>query len=789
MNTLTESSGATPGIEEYRRLYLAALDPEAWFGTDPADAGFRAIRAALSHVGAGGPDDTPSGEDAAAHAEPGPAPTDLAALISAAREWSATTTERYRRAFGTGDRATLVQRVLLDCAPLNLNAGAWLQWLSSAGNAETEAVLRVLALYASDVGVGRADASRGDMYRELMRRHGVEDAATTPIRLATSDRVASESFRLPALLLGMSRRPDAFRAEILGADLCLRAVGCLPPIAAVSGDLAVHADPLALDVGSGRPEDDASALERSSAAAEAFLSEAETPAQAARFRNGFHWALAELSEWCDRLLGELTLTHHPDYDMWRLICTRARQAAVYHREFYLEGLPLSEWFQNLDAGPTAFLGALARSHLVKPGRPDASPLIRGLIGEKGPMFRVFTDTDVVVIRAWIESLPDPGSVLHRSPDEEPPEHAELREAQHGWYRPDEPRRAEAERGADRRGREANEPSPAAAVSAGPPPVPSPSGGVPVSGTIGGRSLRDAYHALLNREDPTGNLRDLAYAYATRWLARSRYRLAHAPNQLPHRWDREQGLRTWLGDQHARHGAEYDDGETPIPAREDLIDSTLQLAPLILIDGGWLQGFTDYDHASSGVGHFLFQTYWDELGNGEIRLNHPLIYRNLLREMDIELPPTSSREFADWPGFHDASFALPVYWLCISRFPRTFMPEILGLNLAMELSGVGGGYRSGRVALQHYGYSTQFVDLHNTIDNVSTGHSAWAIDAIDNYMAYLPTVVGPGKEPEMWDRIRVGHRSLTPPTTLMARVYASGVVTTASARGRLLGSRS
>ncbi|MFE4208852.1 iron-containing redox enzyme family protein, partial [Streptomyces goshikiensis] len=214
------------------------------------------------------------------------------------------------------------------------------------------------------------------------------------------------------------------------------------------------------------------------------------------------------------------------------------------------------------------------------------------------------------------------------------------------------------------------------------------------------------------------------------------------------------------------------GDTPLPSREELVESTLQLAPLILIDGGWLQGYTDYRLASSPAGHFLFQTYWDELGNGIWRQNHPKIYRDLLREMGVELPPTDSEEFAAWPGFDDRSFALPVFWLCMAKFPQTFAPEILGLNLAMELSGVGGSYRDAQVALRHHGFSTQFVDLHNTIDNVSTGHSAWAVDAIDTFLAEQPDLAGRRTTDAVWQRIRGGYRSLSPPQGLAAGVYGA-----------------
>jgi len=86
------------------------------------------------------------------------------------------------------------------------------------------------------------------------------------------------------------------------------------------------------------------------------------------------------------------------------------------------------------------------------------------------------------------------------------------------------------------------------------------------------------------------------------------------------------------------------------------------------------------------------------------------------------------------------------------------------NIAMELSGVGGSYRQAHVALKKYGFSTRFVDIHNTIDNVASGHSAWAADAVDTYLASL----GASSRAAAWQRIRVGYRSLNPPTGWRAR---------------------
>ncbi|MEV7194344.1 iron-containing redox enzyme family protein [Streptomyces sp. NPDC093510] len=733
----------------YRTLYLRALSPGPPLPLTPEDRR-----------------DLPSTE---ASEDPGDAARSLRSLAEEAVRWSAEESERFTDVFpaATGQEADArqetVRRVIRNCAPFALSAGAWLQWLSSPGNSETEPVLRTLSLYATDVGVGMPLADRGTDFRELLRGHGIAEEQPG-LQLAGSEYVDGFSFRLPALLLLMSRHPDAYQAQLLGADLCLRHIGVLPPLAAALRAARVRDDEYAaLDLGGPRPGAGASGRELSWAAVHALLDAARPRSaerasgegdDAGRAVSGFRWALREVRDWSERLHQETALSLHPDYGVWRLIHTRARQAAAYHSRFLLDGRPLSEWFADVDAGPTPFLTALARSRLVRPGKPEASPLLRSLIGPKGPMFRIFTEEEISLLSRWIRRLPDPGSVLTAPADGQEEPRRDLHRAQAQW--PVQGSKsalsalpAEAHPAADS--------APAPFTARRPP--------------LTHRAARSAYTPLLSRADSPA-LRDFAHAYATRWLARCRYALNRPSRSgLPVVWDRENGLRAWLARAHDQHAEGFEENHVTLPSRAELVDSTLQLAPLIMIDGGWLQAFTDYRLASSRVGHFLFRTYWDELGNGEPELNHPRIYRELLRQMGIDLPPTASRAFTDWPELRDESFAMPVFWLSVSRFPDEFTPEILGLNLAMELSGVGGSYRNARVALRHHGFSTQFVDLHNTIDNVATGHSAWAADAIDNYLSDLPGTPGPGGEAEAWERVRVGYRSLNPPTGRLAELRA------------------
>lgn len=694
-----------------RTVYARATDPEGAF---PGGRLLEEIRAELTRLPAE------------------PAPPDLDLAQRQARAWSFQETGRclglLERTAEAGARRVLVRRAALGCAPLALISGAWLQWMSNPGNADDPVALRLLTIYASDVGVGAPRASRGSAYLALLRHLTRSEHAAPAARLTLDQRIADAAFYLPALLLVMSRRPDEFMPEILGADLCLRSVGLLPALTLVRHALPMAADWSALDPNTTREDGQPAEAERVRGAVQALLAEGG-PGAAERVRLGFGWALAGLRHWSGELYAELEAARDPAYDMAELLRLRAREGAIYHQSYRLAGRPLSAWLQDSRTDPQAMLRALAASSLVKPGRSRSSPLVNSLVRESGPMFRVFAPEDLTVIRRWIDSLPRGGPAA------------------------------------------GSEPSPVAPASPGLPPLLLPSLGTPV-GEEDRRpgSLREAYARLHQRRD-TPALRRFAVDYVRRWLARSRRGIERAANQLPAQWG-PQGLRPWLLAQHARHDREFQStAQAPLPSREALIDSTVQLAPLTLIDGSWLRGFTDYEYAASETGYFLFHTYWDELGNGEARLNHPLIYREVLAEMGIRLPPTGSPEFASWPGFRELAFELPVYWLSLGRFPRTFMPEILGLNVAMELSGVGGTYRRSQIALKAYGFSTRFVDIHNTIDNVAAGHSAWAADAVDSYMAALPLSQGAGARAEAWDRIRVGYRSLNPPTGFWVRQVA------------------
>jgi hypothetical protein len=128
-------------------------------------------------------------------------------------------------------------------------------------------------------------------------------------------------------------------------------------------------------------------------------------------------------------------------------------------------------------------------------------------------------------------------------------------------------------------------------------------------------------------------------------------------------------------------------------------------------------------------------------------------------LNISVPPIHSREFIDYPGFIASAFDIPVYLLAISKFPIAFLPELLGLNMAIELSGLGRVYMQLVDELKFWGIDPAIVSIHISIDNVASGHTALAKKAIQLYLDEVSASHGEQKMQRHWQRIYTGYCSL------------------------------
>lgn len=631
---------------------------------------------------------------------------------------------------GEDDAASrrLAMHYFTQYAPTAMVDGCWLQCVLRVATAHTPTGAQLSALYEHQMSAySGAPAQRfvsefRDLYRRLLAP--LEDVSAR----AFSDAAAFDdfTFELPLLLMSIGQFPRAFIPELLGVHLGWQFLG----LASVGPDLirdvrSLHSLPTAE---ASLPDSGHLELGRQltmDAAKQLLADESQgTPDEVLqRLWSGAAALAGAWSEWsnCAQKLAP-TGPPNPRQAMIEILCRKAPHAYGYHGNKRLGDELIDTRFAPDTFNPSALLDSLATSKFIKPGNPEESRFVNGLVGFGGPMLAVFSDAELQIARDWIETLPadgkTAGSQSSTMSDTPPVTHTRPM-----WSKTNFRRRSEAR--------------------------------------FARCSVRELYHHLVNVERYPDIL-PVAEQFARNRLARSMARLTGGERPIPSKTYDPDALEDWVYTKHRQQVDSYRplDGE-PTVSREAFIEGTVQLAPLILIDGGWLQNIPNPNIIHTDIGRILFHIFYEELGAGDPAAHHANIYRDLLAAMGEDAPPVETMEFAQWKRLHDVSFDVPTLWLSMSCFPRHFMPEILGLNMAVELAGLGGPYMEARDVLHHFGLPTLFVELHNAADNVTNGHAAYSLDAIKHYMDEVATREGPHNLDDVWHRVWSGVRATLP----------------------------
>jgi len=97
---------------------------------------------------------------------------------------------------------------------------------------------------------------------------------------------------------------------------------------------------------------------------------------------------------------------------------------------------------------------------------------------------------------------------------------------------------------------------------------------------------------------------------------------------------------------------------------------------------------------------------------------------------------------------------------LSSFSIEFLPELLGLNMAIELSGLGKSYMSLVDDWNYWGIDPSIANIHISIDNAASGHTFLAKKAIKLYMDELINITADRASLDKhWRRIYTGYASL------------------------------
>jgi hypothetical protein len=271
--------------------------------------------------------------------------------------------------------------------------------------------------------------------------------------------------------------------------------------------------------------------------------------------------------------------------------------------------------------------------------------------------------------------------------------------------------------------------------------------------------RQLFYKLLNVNDHP-EVVQLARAYVDAWLQWAED-FSKQPDVAPAEWlwfdyteEAFQARLDFVYQELVDAADAYDPAADPdFRSYADVVERIIQMAPFNLVDGAWLRniGTTGpIDEARA----LLYSVSMDELGDGDVSMNHCNIYQDLCHSIGYYPSDIYSREFAFDPRFLDSGFTVPAFELAISQFTPDYYPELLGMTLQLEWSVLD--IKPTRDLLEYYGINPHFFVMHIGIDNSVNGHGARAADAI---RLYLQNVYGEGGDDALeaaWRRVWNGY---------------------------------
>jgi hypothetical protein len=385
---------------------------------------------------------------------------------------------------------------------------------------------------------------------------------------------------------------------------------------------------------------------------------------------------------------------------------KAVAAIGHHHKICIDGISLDQWFSEMPDKSGAFLKALKKSKYIDTARPENSQLLK-LFDFKGPMLGVLNKNERELLIRWIKSENNISIVLQ----------SDTQAVLSNTILPEVP--------------------------------------LTSSNKYQKLSHRELYYYLLNA-DLFPDVLLTAKNKTKQWLGACNFFC-----RVPFKKYSHQQFDRYISNIYHREMKAYQPllGQPKI-SKTAYLWALEQLAPMILIDGCWLQNSLEIERINPGISEILFGIYADEIGNGIIEQSHPYIFQQLLDSLSISVPAVYSQNFIQHEKFINSAFDLPVYMLALSHFPVQFLPELLGLNMAIELSGLGKNYMKLVDDWNYWGIDPSIASIHISIDNYASGHTFLAKKAIKLYLDQIKkNTANSSIVDQHWRRICCGYSSL------------------------------
>ncbi len=600
--------------------------------------------------------------------------------------------------------------IVLMTAPVIATELVWLQTISQVATGQTQMAAQLIQIYLTIIQDAAFERrSVASYYYNILSASGMSLPKVYSSSFAHLAEIPDSSFDWAVTQLAFSQYPRSTFPEILGFTLAFL---YRPALITVSYYDALSRAPAVIDnllsqrrtllVSQQQPiqmliNDYLSLFDRHGP----IKSELWQRIQCGYFL--YLWHFQRCREGINQRLQETTSL---DERVIELFQRKAAAATGHHGTVTLGNKPLDDWFSEQPFAGEQFLKALRESTYINNDHPDASPLLK-LFDFGGPMFGILNRPEHETLVAWVIGY---SPAVGKSQETK----IEVDTCRKTQSSPEKP-----------------------------------------SSTLIGLKNRKLYYYLVNAEF-FPEVADAAEHQAKIIIKLSRW-FSKPPIK---QYDRT-ALDAFAKDLYQREMKGYQPlTGHPKLSKQAYLWGIEQFAPTILTDGCWLQHINQLTWAANDRLYQNLDTiYFDEIGCGVQQQNHPFIYHQLLEKLGFKIPEVHTQSFVDNPNFIDSAFDLPVYLMSIAMHPRQFLPELLGLNLAIELSGLGKVYMRLADEMTFWGIDPTIVKLHIAIDNTASGHSALALETIHCYLDDIGASLGEQQRQIHWHRVATGYHSL------------------------------
>ncbi len=610
-----------------------------------------------------------------------------------------------------------VNRCVKQTAAVMLTQPCWLQNISPAISSQTLQSVQLISLYLQFTQKNQNGVDLQQSYQALLLASGIKIPNLHSHHFCHQTEHLTAIFDLATLQLSFSRFPRVLLPEIFGFTLAYCQSPtlieiCFPEYRSPNPFFQQHLHLLATNI----------TPLRQHIAAYLALFPQHTQTLWRRIQQGFWLFQRQMQRSCQQLSHTLNVSLPPHQALSNILQQKAVAAIGHHKKIQLQGQPLDKWFAELPEKTDEFLHALLQSGYIDKQNPSNSRLLK-LFDFNGPMFGVLNPAERDILLSWLQDELKATSASKKDTVDSLLKNTYTFTPHTYPVTPPKPKRY-------------TQP-------------------LKIKDSFAITSNRELYYYLVNLD---------LYPEVLTTAKNKLRKLLHACaffSPLPFKQYSHQQFSRYIENIYHREINAYTPLQgTPKISKEAYIWGFEQIAPMILIDGCWLQNSLVLQHIHPQICDILFSIYSDEIGCGQRAQNHPYIFQQLLDSLSIHTPPAYSRKFIEHPGFINSAFDLPVYMLTLSSFSVEFLPELLGLNMAIELSGLGNSYQRLVDDWNYWDINPSIANIHISIDNYASGHTFQAKQAIQLYMdGIIQNHSNTAILNKHWKRIYNGYASL------------------------------